>query len=262
MELKQQREAAFHDSAYTHGVRTHVSNYYLILDGCHSFYRGHLRTQCKGARVLELGCGMDSNAFFMSREGVASVVGIDISSVAIAQAEQRAARENIQRAQFRVMDAEALDFPDNSFDLICGAAILHHLDLHRTLSELARTLAPNGTAIFLEPLCHNPVINLYRRLTPALRTEDEHPLSMADLKGMEKYFSKIDKQYFHLTSLAAAPFYKMPAFDKLVHFCDTSDRALFKIAPFLRRYAWTVGLIFSKPVKTAQAATAATVRAK
>jgi ubiquinone/menaquinone biosynthesis C-methylase UbiE len=192
---------------------------------------------------------MDSNAFYMSREGAASVVGIDISSVAIARAEERAAREETERVQFRVMDAEALDFPDNSFDLICGAAILHHLDLDKTLSELARTLAPNGTAIFLEPLCHNPVINLYRRLTPALRTEDEHPFSMRDLKRMERYFSTVQKRYFHLTSLAAAPFYKMPAFDKLVHFCDNSDKALFRIAPFLRRYAWTVGLIFSNPTK-------------
>ena len=247
MGLKQEREAVFHDSAYAHGVRKHVSNYYLILDGCHGFYRGHLRTHCKAARVLELGCGMDSNAFFMSREGAESVVGIDISSVAIEQAEQRAAKEQVQRVKFRVMDAEALDFPSNSFDLICGAAILHHLDLHKTLSELARTLAPGGTAVFLEPLCHNPIITLYRRLTPSLRTEDEHPLSMADLKLVGKYFSQVDTQYFHLMSLAMAPFYKIPAFERLVHFCDSSDRVLFRIAPFLRRYAWTVGIVLSKP---------------
>jgi ubiquinone/menaquinone biosynthesis C-methylase UbiE len=257
MGLKQQREATFHDAAYSQGLRKNVSNYYLILDGCHAFYRDHLRAHSNAADVLELGCGMDSNAFFMARQGAASVTGIDISQVAIEQARERAARESVERVMFRVMDAEALAFPDDSFDLICGAAILHHLDLHKTLAEIARTLRPGGTAIFLEPLAHNPVINIYRHLTPELRTEDEHPLSMKDLKLAATYFSQIERRFFHLISLAAAPFYKLPGFDRLVHFCDCSDRALLKIAPFLRRYAWTVGLIFSKPVKTGRKRTGA-----
>jgi ubiquinone/menaquinone biosynthesis C-methylase UbiE len=249
MELKQRKEADFHDTAYSQGLRHDVSKFYLILDSCHGFYRNHLRAHCKDNKVLELGCGQDSNAFFMAREGAAGVTGIDISSVAIDQAEQRAVRERITGTTFRVMDAEVLDFPDDTFDLICGVAILHHLDLSKTLSEIARTLKPGGTAIFLEPLCHNPIINLYRRLTPRLRTEDEHPLSMSDIRAVGNYFSKVETRFFHLLSLTMAPFYKLPAFDRLVSICDSSDQAMFKVAPFLRRYAWTVGMILSEPRK-------------
>jgi ubiquinone/menaquinone biosynthesis C-methylase UbiE len=253
METKQRKEADFHDAAYSQGLRTNVSKFYLILDSCHGFYRKYIAAHSKNHQVLELGCGQDSNAFFMARGGAAGVTGIDISSVAIQQAEQRAAREKLTGTTFRVMDAEVLDFPSDNFDLVCGVAILHHLDLKKTLSEISRTLKPGGTAIFLEPLCHNPIINLYRNLTPSLRTEDEHPLSMTDLKMVGDYFGKIETRYFHLLSLAMAPFYKLPGFDRLVGLCDSTDQALFKVAPFMRRYAWTVGMILSEPRKTGPA---------
>jgi len=256
METKQRKEQEFHDAAFNQGVRRQVSRFYLIMDSCHGFYRSHLRTHCPGSRVLEIGCGQDSNAFFMGKLGAAEVCGIDISNVAIAQAEQRAAREQIGGLKFSVMDAENLKFGDDSFDLICGVAILHHLDLDKALFHISRTLRPGGTAIFLEPLAHNPIVNLYRRLTPSLRTEDEHPLLMRDLENARKYFGKIDTTAFHLFSLAMAPFAGMPGFDRLVHLFDTSDQLLFKIAPYLRRFAWTMGIVFSEPKvrKAAQSA--------
>ena len=248
---KQQKEAAFHDEAFSTGLRENVSKFYLIMDGCHGFYRDHLRRHAPGATILELGCGQDSNAIFLAKQGAAEVNGIDISQVAIDQADGRAAAESVTNVRFQVMDAEKLEFADNSFDLICGVAILHHLDLDKTLSELARTLRPGGTAIFLEPLAHNPVINFYRRMTPSLRTEDEHPLTVTDLANFKRYFARIDKRYFHLLSLALAPFHSMPGFERLVHVFDKADRTLFAAASFLGRYAWTVGLVFSSPVKPA-----------
>lgn len=42
--------------------------------------------------------------------------------------------------------------------------------------------------MFFEPLGHNLLINLYRRLTPELRTEDEHPLVACDLERLVNYF--------------------------------------------------------------------------
>ena len=251
MQSKQEKEAAFHDAAFTNGVRQNVSKFYLIMDSCHGFYRDHLRAKCPGGNVLELGCGQDSNAIFMARNGAREVTGIDISSVAIEQAHERARQHQVTHVSFEVMDAEAVTFPDDSFDLICGVAILHHLDLRKTLAGLARTLKPGGAAIFLEPLAHNPAINLYRRMTPHLRTEDEHPLTMDDLKLMKEYFGDVSTQYFHLTSLAAAPFHRFPGFERIVEFFDSSDKFLFERLRFLRKYAWTVGLVFTAPRKQA-----------
>lgn len=41
---------------------------------------------------------------------------------------------------FRLMDAEALEFPPDTFDLICGTGILHHLDLDAAYGQIARSL--------------------------------------------------------------------------------------------------------------------------
>ena len=73
------------------------------------------------------------------------------------------------------MPAERLSYSDSVFDLAVGFAIIHHLDLKPALAELHRVLKPGGVAFFAEPLGTNPAIQLYRRLTPQFRTEDERP---------------------------------------------------------------------------------------
>ena len=97
--------------------------------------------------------------------------------MAIEQAIEHARAEGLEdRLTFRVMDAEQLEFADDSFNLVCGSGVLHHLDLNRAYAEVARVLEPTGIGVFEEPLGHNPAINAYRRRTPEMRTVDEHPL--------------------------------------------------------------------------------------
>jgi SAM-dependent methyltransferase len=49
----------------------------------------------------------------------------------------------------RTADAESLPFEDESFDLVLGHAVLHHIpDLDRAFAEFARVLAPGGTLLF------------------------------------------------------------------------------------------------------------------
>ena len=43
-------------------------------------------------------------------------------------------------------------------------------------------LRPGGRALFLEPLLDNPLLKVFRRLTPSARTDDERPLSASDLR--------------------------------------------------------------------------------
>lgn len=123
------------------------------------------------------------------------MTGIDISDVAITESRLRADREQVKGVDFLVMDAEALEFDDSTFDLVCGLGILHHLDLRRAYAELARTLKPDGSGIFVECLAHNPPINLYRRATPQIRTEDEHPLLMGDLELAKQYFGTVQARF-------------------------------------------------------------------
>jgi SAM-dependent methyltransferase len=171
---------------------------------------------------------------------------MDISPVAVEHARARAAGEGLERFEFAAMDAEALDFADNSFDLVYGSAIVHHLDLRRALPEVARVLRPEGRAIFIEPLGHNPLINLYRRRTPELRTPDEHPLRLDDLELISSFFEASEYRLFHFLALGAVPFRSTRAFAPLLTILDAGDRALFRLRA-LRRLAWYVVLVLDRP---------------
>src|SRR5215216_2276881 len=250
LELKQQKEKVFHDKAFSEGTRDRAVKFYTTVSKSRDFYDEFLRDHCLSKDVLEYGCGPGYEALFIAKSAF-SVTGIDISDTAIEQATEMARQEQIDNATFRTMDAEAMDFNDESFDLICGMGILHHLDLDKSLREIARTLRPGGKAIFIEPLGHNPIINLYRKITPDLRTEDEHPLLTKDLKLMKSYFNRIEPHYFHFHSILAAPFRKLPGYRLLLKTFDTVDRALFKLLPFTKKYAWQVVVVLSQPVVAA-----------
>jgi SAM-dependent methyltransferase len=176
----------------------------------------------------------------------AEIVGIDISDVAVRQATERASAAGLN-AKYFVMDAESLEFPDQSFDLICSAAVLHHLDLRRAYSEIARVLRPGGHAIFMEPLGHNPIINLYRRLTPTMRTPDEHPLLMSDLELAGQYFGHVEPRFFVLSSLMAIPIKDTRVFHPTLHRLEAFDQLLFRHLPWMKRYAWQVVVVLSQP---------------
>ena len=137
----------------------------------------------------------------------AAVVGIDISAEGIRQATARARTEGLEdRLTFAVMNAERLEFPDDHFDIVCGNSILHHLNLDSACHELVRVLKPEGRAVFREPLGHNLLINLYRKLTPKMRTEDEHPLLTRDLETLAGYFQEAHIHYYGPLHINGCPF--------------------------------------------------------
>jgi SAM-dependent methyltransferase len=246
LDARKEREKAFHDQEYAEEVRWQiVDKYYSIIEGRARFWEDFLRTRCAGKRVLEYGCGQGKYTPRLAEFG-ADVTAIDLSETAMenARASARAARVQVE---FKAMDAEALDFPDRTFDLICGNAILHHLDLDRSFAEVARTLKADGVAIFMEPLGHNPLINLKRRMTPTLRTPDEHPLKMLDFDLARKYFQSVDLHAFHLLSLAAVRLRRSPRFPQLVATLDRLDQTIFRWLPFTMRYAWYAVAVMGEP---------------
>ena len=245
------REREFHNRIFADHTRNVASKYYTVMRSSRRCYEGVLTRYGPGTSVLEFGCGPGFFAPFLASRG-ANVTGIDISDTAIEQAREKAAREGVKgNLTLRVMNAEKLEFPDQSFDLICGVAILHHLDLNKAYGEIARTLKPGGRAVFLEPLGHNPIINLYRKMTPNLRTEDEHPLLMPDLRLANRYFNELGLHYFTLHSLLAVPFRNTAIFSRLLSMCDAADRLVFGTLPPARRLAWQVVIEMAQPRRNA-----------
>jgi len=111
-------------------------------------------------RSLELGCG---TGFFTLNLKLAGVLDeghvTDLSPGMVAVAERNAASLGFQ-VQGRVADAERLPYDDDSFDLVIGHAVLHHIpDVELALREVLRVLRPGGRFVFAgEPTRYGDVI--------------------------------------------------------------------------------------------------------
>jgi SAM-dependent methyltransferase len=247
-------ERRFHDELVNEGRERSADRFYAINKSSWTCYERLLLEEAERARrrgqgrILEYGCGAGAYSSIALAAAGYEAISVDLSEASIRVARDRAAQRFPQvPVEYRVMNAEALEFENGFFELVCGNGILHHLDLERAYTEVARVLAPGGTALFTEPLGHNPLINLYRRLTPRQRTHDEHPLRLADLERARRYFGEVDAWYFHVFAMAAVPFRRTPAFARILSALDRLDRRLLDTVVGSRRYAWLVVIRLGDP---------------
>ena len=100
-----------------------------------------------GARVLDVASGRGA-ILFPAAERVGpqgKVIGVDISPGMVQATDAEIERRGLTNVQIRQMDAEALDFPDGSFDyVLCGFALQFFPHLDRGLAEFWRVLRRQG----------------------------------------------------------------------------------------------------------------------
>jgi len=107
-----------------------------------------------GESVLDVGCGTGGFAIEAARAVAPGgcVVGLDPSPEMIGWARGKARRKR-SRATFEVATAEALPFPDASFDVVTLSLVLHQLPsdaLHAGMAEIRRVLRPGGRLFALD----------------------------------------------------------------------------------------------------------------
>lgn len=96
-----------------------------------------------GSSVLDVACG-NGNAALAAARRWCRVTGIDYVPALIEQARVRAAGERLP-GTFLVGDAEALEFPDASFDYVLSTfGVMFAPDQERAARELARVCKPGG----------------------------------------------------------------------------------------------------------------------
>jgi SAM-dependent methyltransferase len=102
----------------------------------------------KGLEVLEIGCGLGTDGAQFAKAG-ANYTGIDLTEAAVELAQRRFELFQLP-GTFRTADAETLDFPDNSFDIVYSHGVLHHTpDTAGAIREVHRVLRPGGRAVVM-----------------------------------------------------------------------------------------------------------------
>jgi ubiquinone/menaquinone biosynthesis C-methylase UbiE len=255
---RKQLEAEFHDQREHDRLRLSTEEFeakypnkkfYYISKQTDEYELAWLKKHAPGKKALDYCSGLGHTSLKLAEIG-ADVYGIDISPNEVASAKKLLQDNGFNGDNIVVGDAEKTDFPDNFFDVVVCNGVLHHLDVTKAFPELCRILKPSGKIIAMEALGYNPLIQLYRRRTPHLRTawETEHILTNAELRIAKKYFDNVSVKYFHLATLAAIPFIGSALCKPLVSVLGILDSILLKI-PFLQLMAWQMIFVLENPKK-------------
>lgn len=101
------------------------------------------------AKVLDVGCGIGGTSRHLAtRFPDAQVTGVTLSAKQVARGTQLAADRGLGNVQFKVMDALAMTFPDDTFDLVWACESGEHMpDKAAYVKEMTRVLKPGGTLV-------------------------------------------------------------------------------------------------------------------
>ncbi len=157
-------------------------------------------------QLLEVGCGIGIDSIQLAKRGF-RVTAVDLTENAIEIARQFAAARDVD-VDFRVGNAEVLDFPDASFDVVYSFGVLHHTpDIRRSVSEVRRVLRSGGTA-YVMLYARFSLVNFVHRL---LRLPYESPRDHSDHCPVVYTFSrrevrKLFSQFSQVSVQADYPF--------------------------------------------------------
>ena len=207
--------------------------FYSITERSTQYMENWIKINSKNKIFLDYACGDGQMAIKAAKNGAKISLGLDISNVSIQNARKHAFEKNIKNVEFFQADAEDTKLPDNSIDTIICSGMLHHLDLSFAFPELRRILKPGGKILALEALDYNPLIKIYRIMTPDMRTEWEkaHILSLKDVDFASRFFKINSIKYWHITAYIGVKLKILkPLLCKIDPFLER--------VPFLQRMGW------------------------
>ncbi|MBG0830991.1 methyltransferase domain-containing protein [Planomonospora sp. ID67723] len=133
------------DAVYTHGHHESVlrSHRWRTAENSAAHLLPHL---APGMSLLDVGCGPGTiTADLAALVSPGTVTAAEVTEEALGLARAEAARRGRDDIVFAVADVHALDFPDDSFDVVHAHQVLQHVgDPVRALREMRRVCRPGG----------------------------------------------------------------------------------------------------------------------
>ncbi len=101
-------------------------------------------------RVLDIGCGAGHTALLFATRAK-EAVALDPTQAMLDQARALASERQLDNLRFECASAEAIPFPDDSFDRVTSRQSAHHYpDVRAALREVARVLRPDGRFVLID----------------------------------------------------------------------------------------------------------------
>jgi SAM-dependent methyltransferase len=200
--ITHQREVAFHDAW---AGSTPIDD--VLVRECfeaptameNRFILSHMG-DLKGKRLLDIGAGLGESSVYFALLG-AQVTMTDISP-GMVQTGRELARKYGVEIEGIVSQGEDLGAPPEKYDFVYIANTIHHVqDRDALFQKIHGALRPGGRFFSYDPVAYNPAINVYRRMATEVRTEDESPLTLADLRLARKYFPNVQHREFWISTL-------------------------------------------------------------
>lgn len=158
-----------------------------------------------GKDVLEVGCGRGRiSAYLAGRPR--SFAAVDPDPDAIDEA-----RMTIPDVAFSVSSGEALDFPDESFDVVLFTLSLHHQEAATALDEARRVVRMGGRVVVLEPVAFSEftrVHTLFHDENAAYKEVQEAIGECEDLEEIQREVFRTDITYESVDEMREAMFEK------------------------------------------------------
>lgn len=133
------------DAVYTHGHHESVlrSHRWRTAENSAAYLLPHLRP---GQALLDIGCGPGTITLDLAeRVAPGRVTAVEVTATALDLARAEADRRGVTTVDFAVSDVHALDFPDDTFDVVHAHQVLQHVtDPVRALREMRRVCRPGG----------------------------------------------------------------------------------------------------------------------
>jgi 2-polyprenyl-3-methyl-5-hydroxy-6-metoxy-1,4-benzoquinol methylase len=227
------------------------NSYWRLYEAVGSLYRDGSQ------RLLDFGCGMGNASMLYAKIGY-RVSGFDVCEENLEECRRKAQRYGFEdRTDFSIQAAEDLEYPDESFDVVAGLDILHHVEVGPALRQAYRVLKPGGVAVFRE-FVEVPVFDTLRNSPVGTwlvsneaslqdhRTEDEHKLTRDQMEIVTDVFPNAEIIRFNLLSRFRRffPFaHSKPGRPSKV---ERLDQVVFRTMPFTQRLGGDVVMVLRK----------------
>ena len=182
---------------------------------------------CKGEKILDIGCGDGALTYLLACRTKAQVIGIDISNEAISFARKKTG--HIRNIEFLTASAYHLPFDNKSIDYVISSDVIEHLVKPQILlAEIMRVFNEAGKVIITTPLRFTE--------TPLDKMHVKEFFESDFIKLLTDSFS--DNNRISIIKSHPVVFMELQNRHFLIKYLLNLLNLLFKFNPFIRTKGW------------------------